>query len=98
MVINHAEVTKNCEARKKFGITGGNVCRWRQMKDNVINVNSYQKEFMGTKKGCLHELEQCIIEYVRRRFPSNVGNYMHEGTGTIVSNARIQIYNQVQRQ
>jgi hypothetical protein len=58
MVINHAEATKNCVAGKKFGVTEGNVHK------ESWHMQTCLKAFSRPKKGCFHELEQCIIECV----------------------------------
>jgi hypothetical protein len=67
MVINHAVVTNNCAAGRKFDITEANVHRWRQMKEKLRNANSSQKSFSGPKIGCFHDLEQRAIQYVREK-------------------------------
>lgn len=40
MVIRAAEVTNNCTAARKFGITENNVSRWRQQKEKLLNAHS----------------------------------------------------------
>jgi hypothetical protein len=61
MVINHAEVTNNCEAGQKFDVTEANV-RKAANERKLRNANSYQKSFSGPKTGCFHDLEQRDIK------------------------------------
>lgn len=67
MVINHAELTSNNEAGRKFGVSECNVRRWRQMKDRLKNANTTRKSFRGPKKGRYPALDEEVVNYVREK-------------------------------
>ena len=43
MVVSAAEVSNNCQAAKKYGVTECNVRRWWVQKDRLKNTNSKRK-------------------------------------------------------
>jgi hypothetical protein len=82
MVINHAEVTNNCAAGRKFDVTEANDRRWWQMKEKLRKANLSRKSFSGPKTGCFYDLLLSLaIQYVREK--RNEGIYTHQGAGTV---------------
>lgn len=67
MVINHAKISNNCAAARKYGISEANVRRWINDEARLKNARSTRKAFSGPQQGRFKEIENEVVDYVREK-------------------------------